>query len=168
MSKKHSVEVRTRAANLISKGYGEKTLAKELALSASIARKWIRSYRAVGREVFLEMGSSHRTYGFEVKQTAVLDFLEGRLSKSEVMVKHGIASATALDRWIREYRREGSDALRPKPKGRSRSETSSKPSPASREDALEAENRRLRAENAYLKKLRSLEAAKRAPGRSAR
>ena len=166
LSGKHGIEKRARAADLIGEGCGEKALARELAISTSIARKWVASYRAVGREVFLGMGSKHRAYDFETKLAAVLDFLEGGLSKPEAMARHGVASPTALDRWVRDYRRGGPEALRPKPKGRPKA---SPGAPAmGREQELEAENRRLRAENAYLKKLRSLEAAKRAPGRSAR
>ena len=165
---KHSYEMRRRAADLIEEGHSYHVIANELAISKSIARKWVRSYRSVGREVFLEMGSSHKKYDFETKLAAVVDCAEGGLTRPEVMSKYGIVSQTPLLRWVQQYREGGPDALRPKPKGRPKSAEGGEPRPKSREEELEEENRRLRAENAYLKKLRALEAEKRAPGRNAR
>lgn len=164
---RHDIEVRKRAAELIDLGYGKKALANALAISASIAEHWTHTYKAVGKEVFLDMGSKHRTYDQETKLAAVLDFLEGGLTKQEAMAKHAIASLTAFESWIRGYREGGPSALAPKPKGRPRA-GGGPPRAVTREEELEAENRRLKAEVAYLKKLRALEAAKRAPGRNAR
>lgn len=164
---RHDVEKRARAAELIDMGFGRSALAGALDISASIAKHWIQEYKAVGREVFLAMGSKHRSYDYETKLSAVRDFLEGGLTKQEVMSRHSIACVTALERWVRSYREGGPEALRPRPKGRPRN-GGGQPGAMSRERELEAENRRLRAEVAYLKKLNALEAAKRAPGRNAR
>lgn len=164
---RHDIEVRKRATELIDSGYGKVALSSALAISVSIAEHWIHAYKAVGKEVFLGMGSKRRTYDQETKVAAVLDFLEGGLTKQEAMAKHAIASLTAFERWVKAYREGGPGALAPKPKGRPRA-GDGPPRAATREEELEAENRRLRAEVAYLKKLRALEAAKRAPGRNAR
>ena len=48
---------------------------------------------------------------------------------------HGIASVTPLERWCREYRAGGPEALGPRPKGRPRG-SKSKPKP---EPTLEQE-----------------------------
>ena len=164
---RHDIAVRKKAAELIDSGYGKAALAGALAISASIAEHWVHTYKAVGKEVFLGMGSKHRTYDQETKLAAVLDFLEGGLTKQETMAKHAIASLTAFERWVKAYREGGPDALAPKPKGRPR-KAGGPPKPAGRAQELEEENRRLRAEVAYLKKLRALEAGRRAPGRGAR
>ena len=163
----HDIETREKATSLIDAGYGKAALAGALAISVSVAEHWIYAYRAVGKEAFLSMGSKRKTYSQETKLAAVLDFLEGGLTKREVMVKHTIASLTALEKWIRVYREGGPDALAPKSRGRVRASERQRTA-ATREEELEAENRRLKAEVAYLKKLHALEAAKRAPGRSAR
>lgn len=165
---RHDIEVRERAATLIDEGHGKQALATALAISASIAEHWIHTYKAVGKEVFLSMGSKRRTYDRETKLAAVLDFLEGGLTKQEAMAKHAIASLTAFERWVKAYREGGPAALEPKPKGRPRKRGGDPPEPKTREQEPEVENRRLRAEVAYLKKLRALEAARRAPGRNAR
>ena len=56
--------------------------------------------------------------------------------------------------WSWKWRKDGDDALKPKPKGRPKGSVT--PKPLSEEDKLRRENERLRAENAYLKKLRDL------------
>lgn len=143
-------------------------LAPALAIPVSIAEKWIHAYRAVGREVFLDMGSKRRHYDYETKLAAARDFVDLGMSRQEVMSRYGIANLTQLKNWAKAYREGGPEALRPRPKGRPRRADGEAPPPMTREQELEAENRRLRAEVAYLKKLRALKAAKRAPGRSAR
>ena len=57
--------------------------------------------------------------------------------------------------WQWVYRAFGSEALRPRPKGRPRG-SRSKPRARTREQELEERCRRLEAEVAYLKKLRAL------------
>lgn len=94
--RRYDIEVRKRAAGLIDSGYGERALANALAISASITEHWIYVYKAVGEEGFLDMGSKHRTYDQETKLAAVLDFLEGGLTKQEAMAKHAIASTSVF------------------------------------------------------------------------
>ncbi len=153
---------------MIEGGYGKHALSAALAIPVSITEEWVHAYRAVGKEAFLDMGSKRRCYDYETKLAAARDFVDLGMTRQEVMSRHGIANPTQLKNWARAYREGGPEALRPKPKGRPRKGGGSPPEPETREQELEAENRRLRAEVAYLKKLRALEAAKRAPGRSAR
>ena len=86
-------------------------------------------------------------------------------STVQPMAAFGIASRTPLDSWCRLYREGGADALRPKPKGRPKG-SAAQSAPKTREQELEARVRRLEAENAYLKKVRALEAEKSRAGRS--
>mgnify|MGYP002224281284 CR=1 FL=1 len=68
------------------------------------------------------------------------------------MAKYGIASIAPLNRWCRDYRTGGEEALRPKLKGRPKG-VKSKPKPKpTREHELAEENAYLRAKVAYLKK----------------
>ena len=143
---RYSLETREKAAELIGRGCGKTSLASALAIPASIAEEWVRSYRAVGEEAFLDMGPKHRHYDYETKLAAARDFVDLGMTRQEVMSKHGIVSESQLKKWAKGYREGG---------------------PKTREQELEDENRRLRAEVAYLKKLRALEASRRAPGRSA-
>ena len=163
----HGKDMRRVASELIEQHAGWVTLSKELAIPETTAKNWIRSYRAVGPEAFINMGDVKRTYDYETKLAAVLDHVEGGMTRQEVMRKHKIASNPSIDTWVRNYRRGGPDALKPASKGRPPGPQGTA-KPKTREQELDEENRRLRAEVAYLKKLRALEAAKRARGRNAR
>lgn len=77
----------------------------------------------------------YTVYVGETKVAAARDHVENGLTKAEVMAMHGIASVTPLERWCREYRAGGPEALGPRPKGRPRG-SKSKPKP---EPTLEQE-----------------------------
>lgn len=105
-------------------------------------------------------GNGSRRYDRETKVAAARDHVENGLSVAEVMAMHGIASVTALQRWCREYRAGGPEALRPKPKGRPKGARSRpKPEPT-REQELAEQVAYLKAKVAYLEKLRALRANK--------
>lgn len=149
--KKHGLEKREKAVRLIEQGYGKASLASALAISVGIAEKWIHAYRAIGKEAFLDMGSKRRQYDYETKLAAARDYADRGMTRQEVMSRYGIANQTQLKQWAKAYREGGPGALRPKPKGRPRKPGDEPSGPATREEELEAENRRLRAEVAYLK-----------------
>lgn len=97
---------------------------------------------------------SKTSYSFEVKLALVERFLEGEPA-SELAVEAGLSSPVLLKSWVRKYRREGADALRPKPRGRPAGQAAVT-GEMSEMDRLRQENERLRAENAYLGKVRAL------------
>lgn len=102
----------------------------------------------------------YTVYVGETKVAAARDHVENGLTKTEVMAMHGIASIAPLERWCREYRAGGPEALRPKPKGRPRG-SKSKPRPEpTREQELAEQVAYLKAKVAYLEKLRALRASK--------
>lgn len=65
-----------------------------------------------------------------------------------------LSSEQLVKSWVRRWRDGGDDSLKPKPKGRPKG--SAKPVALTEEDKLRREAEKLRAENAYLKKLRDL------------
>ena len=90
----------------------------------------------------------YTVYVGETNVAAARDHVENGLTKAEVMAMHGIASVAPLERWCREYRAGGPEALGPRPKGRPRgSESKPRPEPP-------------REKVAYLEKLRALRASK--------
>lgn len=105
-------------------------------------------------------GNGSRRYDWETKVAAARDHVENGMTKTEVMAKYAIASIAPLERWCREYRAEGPEALRPKPKGRPKgSKSKPKPEPT-REQELAEQVAYLKAKVAYLEKLRALRASK--------
>ena len=103
----HGKDMRTVASELMEQHAGWVTLSRELAIPETTAKNWIRSYRAVGSEAFINMGDVKRTYDYETKLAAVLDHVEGGMTGQEVMRKYKIASKTSIDTWVRNCRRGG-------------------------------------------------------------
>ena len=150
---------RRGALELIKSGAGKDTLARRLAIPVHTARNWIRLYRSNGEEAVMGGGGSRR-YDWETKVAASRDHVENGLTKTEAMARHGIASIASLERWCRDYRSGGPEALRPKPKGRPKG-ARSKPKPEpTREQELAEQVAYLKAKVAYLEKLRALRASK--------
>ena len=110
------------------------------------------------------MGKTHARYDFETKVAAASAVVDGGMAKAEAMERFGIASLSPLKQWCRLYREGGAEALRPKPKGRPRG-SGAKAAPATREQELERQVRRLEAQVAYLKKSIALKAERRSRGR---
>jgi transposase len=101
------------------------------------------------------------TYSGEFKQKVVEDLRKNHLSYGEAMKKNGIAGKMSIQKWERKYLEEGPEGLYIERRG-SASATSGvrkgrKPNLDKHVDEdLIAENQRLRAEVAYLKKLNAL------------
>ena len=128
---------RREALELIKSGAGKDTLARRLAIPVYTARNWIGLYRSNGEEAVMGGGGSRR-YDWETKVAAARDHVENGLTKTEVMAMHGIASVTPLERWCREYRAGGPEALGPRPKGGPRgSKSKPKPEPTREQELAE-------------------------------
>ena len=164
--KRYDDEFRRAALGLVEAGVGKDALARRLAMPRQTAEKWIMKYRSGGREAFMG-AKANRSYDWETKVAAARDHVDNGLAMTEVMAKYGIASTTPLQRWCREYRIAGPEALRPRPKGRPRGAKSGpKPEPT-REQELAERVAYLEAKVAYLEKLRALRAQKSRDARKA-
>ncbi|MFJ4264914.1 helix-turn-helix domain-containing protein [Paenarthrobacter nicotinovorans] len=126
------------------------------------------------------MSKAPKSYSFEVKLTLVQRFLAGETGP-ELAIEAGLSSRQLLQKWVRAYRVEGEDGLRPKrdgkpirtkttPSAESGARPSRKPATGravpqdaelSELEQLRRENELLRAEVAYLGKLRALRAQER-------
>jgi transposase-like protein len=100
-----------------------------------------------------------QSYSFDFKLALVERFMAGE-SLQDLAAEADLSSPVLLRTWVRAYRRDGADALRPKPKGRPRKPDTPLPAEVSELERLRRENERLRAEVAYLGKLRALRAQK--------
>lgn len=133
---------------------GASWVATELGVGRPAVKRLRERWRVRGRGALVTKPTK-QSYTFEVKLNVVTRFLAGE-SKNDLAVEFGISSPKLIETWARHSRNTGEDALRPKLKGRPRTST---PSPHGEESELERlrrENEFLRAQNAYLGKLRAL------------
>jgi transposase len=144
---------REAAVALFEAGYGEKAVSTRLGVSETAVRRLRERWRLRGAGALM-MKPGKRSFTFEFKLDVVRRFVAGEASALELAREYDLSSPKLVEGWVRAYRSEGEDALRPKPKGRP-----AKPAETSGDSELQrlrAENLRLSAENAYLKKLRAL------------
>jgi transposase len=144
---------REAAVALFEKGVGYRAVARLLDAPWVPVRALYGRWRIHGQGVLVSRPA--KSYSFEFKLSLVQRFLAGE-SGPELAVEAGLASRELLQKWVRAYRMDGEDGLRPKSKGRLRKPDSPPPAELPELERLRRENERLRAEVAYLGKLRAL------------
>lgn len=131
-------------------------------------RKWINAYKKFG-DTGLMRSRKNENYSFEYKLYVVELYLTSEVSYQELALQEGINNPSLISIWVNRFQVAGSDALRPRKKGRKKtldktnSENNSQPTKSSKVDTreehvkeLEDELLKLRIENAFLKELRRL------------
>lgn len=154
-----SEDQRVVAVALFEAGVGPRAVATQLDASCwAIERLYDRwRVRGVGA---LVAKPGKRSFSFDFKLDVVQRFLAGE-TKVALAREFDLSSPKLIETWARIYRNEGEEGLRPKRTGRPPRPGESEPSEASELMQLRAENERLRAEVAYLGKLRALRAQQR-------
>ncbi|MDR9858002.1 helix-turn-helix domain-containing protein [Paenibacillus sp. VCA1] len=99
------------------------------------------------------MGEIRKTYSVEFKQKAVQMYLHKGMGYKSVAKELGITHKS-VQRWVKYFQEEGIQGLEEK---RGKAKGPLKGRPRTREQSVEAELHRLRAENEYLKKLWALQ-----------
>lgn len=143
---------REHLVELFEQGIGHYTAAGRLGISRDSARSLERRFRLHGRLCLVEKPTKQH-YPYELKKEVVDRFRAGETTM-DLAAEFQLSSNKLVATWVRAWRRGGDEALRPKPKGRPKGSLTSYP--PTQEDQLRREVARLRAENAYLKKLRDL------------
>jgi transposase len=145
------------AIELFEQGLTAKSVALALDLAPNPVQMLYERWQVRGPGAL--MTRSRKQYDIETKLLIVRRHLQG-VSGRVLAKEYGLPSPGTVTNWTRIYRRDGDDGLRPKKRGRP---------PVNRENALpdseveqlRRENERLRAEVAYLGKLRALRAQER-------
>lgn len=159
-----SIDDKREIASLIEQGRGHRFLMDRYCVTRSTAQRWIRQYKAIGLDGLLNMGSTHKSYSYETKLAAVTAFIDEGIPYVEIMSMYGIVNETRLRAWVRAYREDGPEALRPKPKGRPKGSTSKPKEQTNELERLRTENERLRCELEVQKRLNALALRKRRQG----
>ena len=101
MSKrKISVEDKIYAVHLYLDGKeSQRRIASMFEVDLSSVQQWIRNYESMGAEAFTLKG--YKKYPKELKLQAVLDYLAGNDSQTDICKKYGIRSKAKLQNWIK-------------------------------------------------------------------
>jgi transposase len=142
---------------LFDQGWAYRSVATQLGVSPWAVRMLYRRWSVHGAGALVERRTRAK-HSFELKLAVVQKHLSGEGSCGELAREFDLSSDQLVRSWVRAYRREGEAGLRPKPKGRPTRDRPAVPREVSELERLQQENRRLQAENAYLKKLRALRA----------
>lgn len=76
-------------------------VANRLGVALASVQQWLTIYNSSGEEAFYQSGYRH--YSKELKEQAVLDYLSGKGSQSDICEKYGIRSKSKLQLWIKMY-----------------------------------------------------------------
>ncbi|MDO2933447.1 MULTISPECIES: helix-turn-helix domain-containing protein [Micrococcaceae] len=150
-----TAEQRLAAVDLFEQGIGHKAVSSRLNAGEHAVRGLEKRFRIWGRAA-LESKPTNQVYSFEFKLAVVRQFLDGEATLMELAQRHRLSSPNLLRTWVRTYREQGEDGLRPKAKGRPKTASGAEAGGPTELEKLRRENQRLQAENAYLKKVRAL------------
>ena len=147
-----SEEQREQLVGLFEQDLGFAAAASRIGVRHDPTRSLYRRWLLHGRLSLVEKPTK-KQYSFEVKKEVVDRFLAGE-TRMDLAKEFKLSSPQQVKDWMSKWRKGDDEALRPKPKGRPKG--SAKPALLTEEDRLLREVEKLRAENAYLKKLRDL------------
>lgn len=164
---KYSLEFKKKIVMTYLNGEGSyKFLSNKYGIaSSSSLKEWVKAYKDFGDDG-LRRSRQNKNYSFTFKMNVVELYLSTEVSYQELALSVGMNNPSLIVKWVNDYRIAGSDALKPKKKGRKpkvakagttktvKAENTSNNNEYLRQ--LEDENLKLRIENAYLKELRRL------------
>lgn len=144
---------REAAVAWFEQGYGHVAVSRRLGVARDPVRRLFQRWRIRGRDALVDRRTTQRSYPFELKVALVERFLAGEAA-ADLAVEAGLSSPKLLQRWASEYRRDGPEALHAKPRGRP--VKAHDPGEETELARLQRENELLRAEVAFLGKLKAL------------
>lgn len=160
---KYSEQTKLDAVKAYRSGQlGLTATAKQMNVGVSSLRKWVAGYRANG--VAGVQTKVREFYNLEFKLAVLQRARDENLSNRQAAAVFNIRNFNIIAAWERAYEADGMAGLVPRRTGRRKSPTEPDSAPLpqvpvdttrSREDLLDELNS-LRAENAYLKKVRAL------------
>ena len=158
MAKKYSLETKLAAVQYYLNGSDSiRVTANKFNIAKTVLHRWVKRFELHGVKG-LEEGT-YTNYSIKFKMDVLNYMNETGASIEEATAVFNVSSSGAVGRWKHLYEANGNDALKLKTKERP---PTMKKQPKKRqpvegsEEALRAENERLRMENAYLKKLAAL------------
>jgi len=160
--------------SIVSGRLSTKAAAREVGCHKSAIQRWVIQYKAHGVKGFT-VRNGH--YEGQFKLSVVRSYLKNGLSLNQVATHFKIPNAGLISQWIKIYKGQGALGLQNRTRGRKRTNMTKKArkkettliDPAAQKLAeMQQELDYLRAENAFLKKLRALVQQKEAAKAQAR
>jgi transposase-like protein len=142
---------------LFEEGFTAKSVALSLDLAPNPVQMLYQRWQLRGADALVTR--DRRQYEFQTKLAIVRRHVDGESGRA-LAEEYDLPSPTTVANWTVIYRRDGEDGLRPKRRGRPPTDREGVP-PESEIETLRKENERLRAEVAYLGKLRALRSQER-------
>jgi transposase len=149
-----SEEQREAAVALFEIGWGSRALATRLGVGRKAVLRLHDRWRVRG-DTALVTKPGNRVYSFELKLNAVQRYISGE-TRVALAKELELSSPHLLAIWAGQYRAQGEEGLRPKPKGRPKTKPEAPAQPEPELQRLRRENERLRAEVAFLGKVKAL------------
>ncbi|OXM16463.1 hypothetical protein CGZ75_07260 [Paenibacillus herberti] len=160
---RYNMEIRQKVVHEVLKhGLSENEADRKYGMNHATVNQWVAAYINNGEYGIVDKATK-RTFTGEQKLFILDDMQNYQLSYKGATKKHGVADS-AIRRWQRQFLKEGVDALYIERRGSNRGSNPSIQAMASNVDStvdMEQENRRLRMEVDYLKKLHALVQEKR-------
>lgn len=142
---------------MFEQGFTAKAVAISLDLARSPVQMLYQRWQLRGSGALVTR--DRKQYDFETKLEIVRRHVKGE-SGRELSEEYDLPSPGTVANWTSIYRRDGEDGLRTKRRGRPPTDRGNSP-PKTEIETLRVENERLRAEVAYLGKLRALRSQER-------
>lgn len=153
---KYNYETKLSSVLLVlNSGYSIYKVARMIGSEHKHIRRWVAHYEAHGEE---GLRAKRKSYSGDFKLSVITYMRENHLSLLEVAVKFGISSDSTVLKWDRIFHKDGPSALYRDNRGKMKKPKVKKPTSPSTgtQEDLQKELEYLRAENAYLKKLKVL------------
>lgn len=153
---KYSLETKVKSVEHYLEGKDSfKETARQFRVGLTTLKTWVALFKEQGVE---GLTSSYTNYDIHFKMDVINYMNETGASHLQAAAKYNISSPRTVWVWQNTVETQGIDALLPKKRGcPSMKKETKKPQPVEEsQEALLAENERLRMENAYLKKLHAL------------
>ncbi|OEY92200.1 transposase [Acinetobacter qingfengensis] len=158
---KYSQEFKLEVVQYYLSGFGKVSTGNKYNVHPNDVVKWVAVFQQHGVSG-LNRKNKKSIFTIEFKYRVVTTILFEGLSLTEAIQRFQIRETSIIRSWLRQYQENGIDGLKPKPKGRSKHMSKPKLPKTSKTDQdktqkeLLEELAYLRAENAFLKKLRAL------------
>lgn len=154
-----SEDQRAAAVALFEAEWGWGAAARHLGVGVGPVQRLYDRWRVRGSGALMTKPTK-RSFSFEFKLDVVRRFIAGE-PKVALAREFDLSSPKLIETWARKYRNEGEDGLRSRRPGRPSGDPDAEPREEPELARLRRENERLRAEVAYLGKLRALRAQER-------